>query len=103
MIVELLYLDGCPSYERLLPTVRCLAREAGAELLVRRVATPAAADAQRFLGSPTVRVDGVDIDPRAAERVDFGVKCRIYRSDHGQSPLPPEEWIAAALAPRENH
>jgi hypothetical protein len=71
--------------------------------LVRRVGTPGAADAQRFLGSPTVRVDGVDIDPRAAERVDFGVKCRIYRSDHGQSPLPPEEWIAAALAPRESH
>jgi hypothetical protein len=70
--------------------------------LVRRVGTPAAAAAQCFLGSPTVRVDGVDIDPSAAERADFGVKCRLYRSDHGQSPLPPEEWIAAALTPREN-
>ena len=71
MIVELLYVDGCPSYERLLPTVRCLARQAGAELLVRRVGTPAAADPRRFLGSPTVRVDGVDIRParRGARRL----------------------------------
>jgi hypothetical protein len=85
MRVELLFLDGCPSHERLLPRVR-------------RVATPEEAEHQRFLGSPTVRVDGRDVEPGASERSDYGLKCRIYRSEElGQSALPPERWIRAAL------
>jgi hypothetical protein len=95
--IELLYFDGCPSHERLLPTIEQLADRNGAELQLRRVETPEAAESERFLGSPTVRVNGRDVDPTAAVRADFGLKCRIYRSDEGASPLPPEEWIRAAL------
>lgn len=96
--VELLYFDGCPSFERALPKVRVLAAEVGAEVELRRVETPEAAEAERFLGSPTVRVNGRDVDPGAAERSDYGLKCRIYRSEElGQSPVPPEQWIRAAL------
>jgi hypothetical protein len=98
MRVELLYFDGCPSHERLLPTVRRLADEAGAELVLRRVETPEAARAERFLGSPTVRVDGADVDPGAAWRTDYGIKCRIYRVDGEQSLTPPEAWIRSAFA-----
>jgi hypothetical protein len=88
--------------ERLLPTVRSLAAQAGAELALRRVETPEEAEAQRFLGSPTVRVNGVDVDPGAAERGDYGMKCRIYRHDGRQSPVPPERWIRAALRDAAN-
>ncbi|MBA2446291.1 MAG: thioredoxin family protein [Nocardioidaceae bacterium] len=95
--VELLYFDGCPSHEQLRPSVEHLARQAGVTLRLTQVETPEAAESERFLGSPTVRVDGVDVDPTAPERTDFGLKCRIYRSDAGQSPLPPEPWIRAAL------
>ncbi len=98
--IELLYFDGCPSHERLLPTVELLAEQAGAALQQRRVETPEAAERERFLGSPTVRVNGVDVDPTAPERTDFGLKCRIYRSGEGASPLPPEQWIRAALKRR---
>lgn len=98
MLVELLFFDGCPSHERLLPTVRRLAEQTGAELVLRRIETPEAAQVERFLGSPTVRVDGRDVDPTAAGRTDYGLKCRLYRSpQHGQSPLPPEDWIRTAL------
>ena len=96
MRVELLYFDGCPSYERLLPRLSELA--AGAEVELRRVESIEAAERERFLGSPTVRVDGVDVDPAAASREDFGLKCRLYRSGDGTSGLPPEEWIRDALA-----
>jgi hypothetical protein len=97
MRVELLYFDGCPSHERLLPTVRRLADDADAELVLRRVETPEDAQAERFLGSPTVRVDGADVDPSAARRTDYGIKCRIYRVDGEQSATPPEAWIRSAL------
>jgi len=95
--IELLYFEGCPSHEQLLPAVEQLAAQTGAVVQLRRVETPEAAERERFLGSPTVRVNGVDVDPTAPERTDFGLKCRIYRSDKGQSPLPPEQWIRAAL------
>ena len=97
MTIELLYFDGCPSQERLLPTLERVTAHCGAELRLRRVETPEAAERERFLGSPTVRVNGVDVDPTAPERDDFGIKCRIYRSAAGVSPLPPEQWIRAAL------
>lgn len=97
-VVELLYFDGCPGHERLRPVLERLAAEAGGELRLRAVETLEDAEAERFLGSPTVRVDGVDVEPAAGERDDFGLKCRIYRSEEGQSGAPPEAWIRAALA-----
>ena len=100
MRVELLYFDGCPSYEHLLPRLSALvaAADPDAELGLRQVESIEAAERERFLGSPTVRVDGLDVDPGAAGREDFGLKCRLYRSEEGTSGLPPERWIRDALA-----
>ena len=95
--IELLYFDGCPGQAQLLPTVEQIAAQNSAQLELRSVETPEAAESERFLGSPTVRVNGIDVDPTAAERDDFGLKCRIYRSAAGVSPLPLERWIRAAL------
>lgn len=96
-VIDLLYFAGCPSHDRLLPILHGIAAEVGAQLRLRAVETAEAAGAERFLGSPTVRVDGVDVDPGALERDDFGLKCRIYRSEEGQTSMPPTAWIRAAL------
>lgn len=97
MRVELLYFDGCPNYEALLPRLRELIGP-DLELELRPIDTVEQAERERFLGSPSVRIDGRDVDPAASERDDFGLKCRLYRSDEGASGVPPEEWIRAALA-----
>jgi hypothetical protein len=62
-----------------------------------RIASDQEADTQRFLGSPTLRVDGADVEPGADARADFGLKCRIYRFDGTQSPAPPDRWLRRAL------
>lgn len=98
MRLEVLYFDGCPSHDRLLPSLRELAADHGIEVELQRVETVEDAERTRFLGSPSVRVDGVDIEPGAQERTDFGLKCRLYRSEAGHSGLPPQEWIKRALA-----
>lgn len=101
MTVEVLYFDGCPSYEGLMPRLRELVSAAGGDpdaIELHAVETTERAEELRFLGSPTVRVDGRDVDPTAEQRDDFGLKCRIYRSDNGQTPVPPEAWIRDALA-----
>ena len=99
MRVELLYFDDCPSYERLLPRLQALVDEhaPAAAIELRRVASADAACAERFLGSPTIRVDGEDVEPGASGRQDFGLKCRLYRCGGRYVDVPPEEWIVTAL------
>jgi hypothetical protein len=101
MTVEILYFDGCPSFEQIVPRVRDLARDGGAQVVLRVIETLEAAEAEQFLGSPTIRVDGRDIDPTAASRTDFGLKCRLYRDGTEHSAVPPEAWIRAALEGRD--
>lgn len=99
MRIELLYFEGCPSHQALLPVLQALLKREAIddEIELRRVESLDAAEEERFLGSPTVRIDGEDIDPGAPARSDFGIKCRLYRSDEGTSGVPPEQWIADAI------
>ena len=98
--VELLYFDGCPNHEALVPRLRALLDRADgtAVLELRRVESDEEARRARFLGSPTVRVDGRDVEPDAVARDDYGLKCRLYRGTDGRIVgLPPDELLLAAL------
>ena len=104
-MIELLYFDGCPNHEALLPRLRSLIADAGldAQVELRRFESVEAAERERFLGSPTVRIDGEDVDPSAVERDDFGLKCRLYRTDEGAAGTPPDRWIAEAIRAKAAH
>jgi hypothetical protein len=97
--IELLYFEGCPSYAALLPALRELLASEGIqqEVEIRRVETSQDAERECFLGSPTVRIDGRDVDPTTKDRDDFGLECRLYRTEEGLVRTPPEEWIRAAV------
>ena len=99
MTIELLYFDGCPNHEAFLPYLRdLLARaEVPARIELRRVETLEDAERERFLGSPTVRIDGRDVDPGADQREDYGMKCRLYATEEGLRGAPPDDWILRAL------
>jgi hypothetical protein len=97
--IEVLYFDGCPGHERLMPRLGELLAATGVEDPVELVQVESFDDAerQRFLGSPTLRIDSVDVDPAASGRTDYGLTCRLYRTEGGQQPLPSDEWILAAI------
>lgn len=99
MKIELLYFDSCPGYEALAPKLRELLANEGieTEIDLRPVESVEMAESERFLGSPTVRVDGEDIEPGAGAREDFGLKCRLYRAGEESASLPPERWITSAI------
>jgi hypothetical protein len=100
MKVEVLFFDGCPNYEALLPHLRALLTGAGAEdadIDLVRVDNADAAHAQRFLGSPTIRIAGEDVEPVANERADYGLKCRLYATPDGLRGMPADEWVLSAL------
>jgi hypothetical protein len=98
--VEVLFLPGCPNYLAVARSVNEAMVRLGAsqEIELRPIATAEDAERERFLGSPTVRIDGRDVDPGASDRDDFGLKCRLYRSATGTTGVPPHKWIIAAMA-----
>lgn len=99
MEVELLYWAGCPSYPEAQELLDDVLRSKGVEATValREVRTQEEAEALAFPGSPTVRVDGVDVDePGAGGRP--ALSCRIYHLPDGRvSPVPSRETLEAAL------
>jgi hypothetical protein len=97
--VEVLVFDGCPNLEATLERARAAVAAANAHAEVQLVRVESDEDAKRlrFLGSPTVRVDGVDVDGSAKQRDDFGLQCRIYSVGGRLEGAPPIDWIAAAL------
>jgi hypothetical protein len=98
--VEILYFDGCPNYEPARALVERIAADLGVEPAVDLVEVPDldAARKLRFLGSPTVRVNGRDVEPGAERRREFVMSCRVYRTEQGFSGQPAEAWIREALA-----
>jgi hypothetical protein len=103
--IEILYFDGCPNHDQLLEHLpRLLEREGiDAEITLHNVPDAEHAHRERFLGSPTIRVGGRDIDPGATDRSDYGLKCRIYQTPTGLSGLPPDQWILEALADQQQN
>lgn len=97
--VEILVFDGCPNAEPTRELVGRVARVLAIEPEVRVVLVPDAEAAQRtrFLGSPTVRVNGHDIEPGAEQRTDFAFSCRVYRTANGLTGQPDETWVRKAL------
>jgi hypothetical protein len=103
--IEILYFDGCPNHRQLLERLpRLLEREGiDAEITLHKVRDAEHAQRVRFLGSPTIRVAGRDIDPGTTQRSDYGLKCRIYQTPEGLTGLPPDQWILDALADQQEH
>jgi hypothetical protein len=80
--------------------LRDAAREQGLDpeaIVEHRVDTDAEAERERFAGSPTIRVDGRELQPGQA-REPFGLTCRVYRRRDGRiSPLPDPEDVRELL------
>jgi hypothetical protein len=96
MKVEVLYFDNCPKHVPTLERIHQVLREEGCDAEVREVlvADIETAHNVRFLGSPTVRVNSLDIEPNAGERKDFGLMCRRYSGG-----IPSHELIREAVRP----
>jgi hypothetical protein len=69
-----------------------------AEVEAREVTTQDEAERLAFPGSPTIRVDGRDVDPAGADSRP-ALNCRIYHLPDGRvSPVPTREQLEEALA-----
>jgi hypothetical protein len=97
--VELLFWNGCPSHPRALADLRAAMADLGLDpsaVALREIDTRAQAARERFVGSPTIRIDGVDVQPPGDE--PFGLACRVYHRRDGRiSPTPDPADVRDAL------
>lgn len=94
MKIEVLYFDGCPNHMPTAQRVRAIVKQEGvsAEVTEIEVKDESEARALAFPGSPTIRVDGLDVEPALRGSADTGFACRRYAGG-----IPSEEMIRAAL------
>jgi hypothetical protein len=97
--VELLFWEGCPShpdaYTLLCAVLAELNMHAEVELI--EVRTQEEAETLGFVGSPTIRVDGRDVDEEGAARTRPSLSCRVYTHGATISPVPSHAQIQRAL------
>lgn|SRR5258708_772515 len=99
MTVEVLYFEGCPNHQPAVERVQAILREEGISSQISQVEVPDSETARqlRFLGSPSIRVNGVDVEPGAAQSEAFGLACRTYQAGCCHSGVPSPEVIRQAI------
>jgi hypothetical protein len=99
--IDFLYFADCPSHERALALLRQALTDEGfnpTTVNIIEVETETEAEQYQFYGSPTIRVNGLDIAPLPSDVTEPGLSCRVYQKANGRfSPLPPLELIVQAL------
>jgi hypothetical protein len=103
LTLEVLWWEGCPSTQKAVADLRAAADELGlqeTEIALREIRSEAEAATAGFVGSPTIRVDGVDVSD-VPDAEPMGLTCRVYRRRDGRiSPTPDPDDVRAALRAR---
>jgi mercuric ion transport protein len=92
---SILYFKGCPNHALAIDAMRRVGSRAGFDVKIEELEIKSSQEAERlgFLGSPTVRINDLDVEPSARIRQDFGFSCRTY----GEMDVPSDKDIEAAL------
>lgn len=96
-IIELLFFDDCPSWKTGLENLRAAIKdlELPAEIKLVKIVVPNQAHRERFLGSPSFRVNGVDLWQE--ERNTYDLSCRVYKTQAGIRGAPTVEMLKETL------
>ena len=97
--VEVLWCDGCPGRDEANGALmEALARH-GSRSIVEYVQVKDSREAERrrFRGSPTIQVDGRDVESPDASDAEYGLACRLYPSPEGLLPWPSQAVIRRAI------
>ncbi len=97
--VELLSFPDCPGHGPARALLDDVLADLGLGAVVIEIDArdPAVAAALRFPGSPTIRVDGRDIEPGFVDSGDHTPRCRLYLTERGLVGVPERRWIEDAL------
>lgn len=91
--IQLLYFDDCPSWQTALANLRQVIETENLDFQVHliEITTSQQAQEERFLGSPSFRLNGVDLWPETRTR--YNMSCRVYQTDEGMRGSPTVEML----------
>lgn len=94
--IEILGFSGCPNYDPAVALVKEVVKDLEIDAVIKEVEVRDMEDARRlrFFGSPSIQVNGVDIDPAVRESTDYSYCCRTYEDASG---LVPKSLLMSAL------
>ncbi len=100
MKIELLWFEGCPNHRPATDLLKEILAENRLEDEIVSIEVPdlETGEMVKFPGSPTIRIDGKDIDPAFEDTGDYTPRCRVYMTDAGLNGVPERRWIADAVA-----
>jgi len=100
MRIELLHTPDCPNTGATRALLESILRERGIADPIRETVIHSLDDAARvgFLGSPSIRLDGVDLEPTSTELNGPALTCRLYDG----AGIPPRRLVEAALRAAES-
>lgn len=100
MKIELLWFEDCPNHEAAERMLSEVLGEYGVREAIERVEVPDEETGNRvtFPGSPTIRINGVDVEPGWEECEDCTPRCRLYFTSSGMRGVPERGWIESAVA-----
>jgi mercuric ion transport protein len=105
MNIEVLYFEGCPNHLPALEMVRETLNSLGRQDEIHQVEvrTHADAEATAFVGSPSIRINGADIEEWARTTKNFGLSCRTYLDGSHRSGVPSRELLRRAISEGTTH
>jgi hypothetical protein len=98
--IELLYFEDCPSYKQALANLEAVVEEEYASLNVELINVDSSEKAQAmgFHGSPSIRVDGVDLERKSE---GYSYNCRLYNIGGNLTGIPTKEYIRERISALE--
>lgn len=99
MNIRFLYYEDCPSHDKALERLQAVLAQEDIQSTVEviKIETDEQAQEFQFVGSPTILINGEDIDPPPANAY-YSLTCRAYRLENGRvSPLPSPQMIRRKL------
>ena len=95
MLIEVFYVPGCPNHQGAIDNIRSVLRSSSISAPIEEIAVTdqSTANLLKFPGSPTVRIDGQDVEWNLQH--SYGLACRLYSDGTG---VPSLETLRKAVA-----
>lgn len=98
--IRLLHTQGCHAYHQAFDEIEKVLKEKGllVQFEVILITSEEEAKKYKFFGSPTIQINGEDVDPKAKMVTKYGISsCRPYFWKNKSYDYPPKEMIIEEL------
>jgi hypothetical protein len=97
--IGVFFVEGCPGVSSITDSIEEIIADDAVDADITLIMIESLEDARRlhFTGSPTVRINGMDIEPNMQITKDYGLRSRHYYTDGEETDYPTKSMIRDAI------